>query len=246
MRPETRIGTANSTRPRRIALLNTAHKREMTRRNFRREIDADTVEFHCPSGEVPAGFGYDGFVVTGSGASVYRDRDWIDSLKTWVSGAVEAGLPGLGVCFGHQLLADAMGGRVEDMGEYEIGYRTVRHDGENDLLVGVEEEMTVFTSHSDRVAEKPPGSTVFARNDYGIHGFRKGDVFGVQFHPEYDMETAEEVAKGKEGDLPQERIERVLDGVHRDNYREASEAKNLFDNFLSYTEEAKPRRVTAD
>lgn len=243
---QTGIETKDPTRPRRIALLNTAHKREMTRRNFRREIDADLVEFHCPSGEVPAGFGYDGFVVTGSSASVYWDRDWIDRLKEWTRGAVEAGVPGLGVCFGHQLLADVMGGCVEYMGEYEIGYRTVRHDGENDLLAGVEKEMTVFTSHSDRVAKKPPGSTVFAKNDYGIHGFRKWNVFGVQFHPEYDMEMAKEVARGKSGDLPQDRIERVLDGVHEDNYRKASKAKSLFDNFLSYTKEAKPRRVAAD
>lgn len=240
MRAQTR------TRPARIALLNTAHKREMTRRNFRRELDADLVEFHTPSGEIPEGFGYDGFVVTGSAASVYWEREWIDRLKSWVGEAIDAGVPALGVCYGHQLLADVMGGTVEDMGEYEIGYRTVEHDGENDLLAGVNEEMTVFTSHSDRVAEKPPGATVFAENDYGIHGFRKGDVFGVQFHPEYDIRTAETVAKSKEGDLSQERIDTVLRGVNEENYREAYEAKRLFDNFLAYTQERQPTRVAAD
>jgi GMP synthase (glutamine-hydrolysing) len=218
----------------------------MTRRNFRRELDADIVEFHTPSGEIPEGFGYDGFVVTGSAASVYWEREWIDRLKSWVGETIDAGVPALGVCYGHQLLADVMGGTVEDMGEYEIGYRTVKHDGENDLLAGVNEEMTVFTSHSDRVAEKPPGATVFAENDYGIHGFRKGDVFGVQFHPEYDIRTAETVAKSKEGDLSQERIDTVLRGVNEKNYREAYEAKRLFDNFLAYTEKRQPTRVAAD
>ena len=234
------------TRPARIALLNTAHKREMTRRNFRRELDADIVEFHTPSGEIPEGFGYDGFVVTGSAASVYWEREWIDRLKSWVRGAIDAGVPALGVCYGHQLLADVMGGTVEDMGEYEIGYRTVEHNGENDLLAGIEKKMTVFTSHSDRVAEKPPGATVFAENDYGIHGFRKGDVFGVQFHPEYDIQTAETVAKSKKGDLSQERLDTVLRGVNEENYREASGAKRLFDNFLAYTEKRQPTRVAAD
>jgi len=234
------------TRPARIALLNTAHKREMTRRNFRRELDADIVEFHTPSGEIPEGFGYDGFVVTGSAASVYWEREWIDRLKSWVRGAIDAGVPALGVCYGHQLLADVMGGTVEDMGEYEIGYRTVEHNGENDLLAGIEKKMTVFTSHSDRVAEKPPGATVFAENDYGIHGFRKGDVFGVQFHPEYDIQTAETVAKSKKGDISQERIDTVLRGVNKENYREASGAKRLFDNFLAYTEKRQPTRVAAD
>lgn len=221
--------------PLRIALLNAAHKRAETRRNFERELDVDLVEFHCPSGEFPDGFGYDGFVVTGSSASVYWDREWIGQLKAWVGDAIRADLPGLGVCYGHQLLADAMGGRVEPMDEYEIGYRTVEHDGENYLLEGVDETMTVFTTHSDRVVEVPPGATVFAENDYGIQGFRKDHVFAVQFHPEYDTATAESIAKGKD-ELPDERIERVLEGIHPENYEAACEAKRLFDNFCGYVE----------
>jgi len=157
----------------RIALLNAARAAAPTRRNFHRELDAELVDFHAPSGEIPSNLRFDAFVVTGSRASVYWDRAWIGRSKTWVGAAVEAGLPALGVCYGHQLLADVQGGRVEDMGEYELGYRTVDHDGENRLLAGVPETFTVFTTHSDRVAEAPPGATVFAENDYGIHGFRR-------------------------------------------------------------------------
>jgi GMP synthase (glutamine-hydrolysing) len=105
----------------RIALLNAAHDATATRRNFRRELDVDLVEFHFQSGELPEDFRFDGFIITGSRASVYRDREWIGHLKTWVGEAVRAGLPALGVCYGHQLLADVMGGRVDGMGEYEIG-----------------------------------------------------------------------------------------------------------------------------
>ena len=216
----------------RIALLNAAHDGADTRRNFRRELDADLVEFHCPEGELPETFQFDACVVTGSRASVYWDEPWIGELKSYVGDAIDTGMPMLGVCYGHQLLADVLGGRVEDMGEYEIGYRTVEHDGENALLDGVDEDFTVFTTHSDRVAEAPPGADVFARNDYGIHGFRKDGVFAVQFHPEYDMETAADVASGK--DLPDERIQRVLDGIDEDNYSAACEAKALFENFTEF------------
>ena len=204
----------------RIALLNAAHDAAPTSRNFRRELDATVREYNCPNGETPDGFAFDGFVVTGSRASVYWDADWIGRLKTWVGEAVQAGLPGLGVCFGHQLLADVLGGRVEGMGEYEIGYRTV------------------FTTHSDRVVEAPPGATVIAENEYGIHGFRTGDVFTVQFHPEYDVSTARSVTRGKADELPAERIERVLADVHAENYREACSAKRLFDNFLEHVEDS--------
>ena len=233
------------TRPQ-LVLLNAAHKAVDTRQNFIRELDADVEVFHNPSGEFPDSYNYDGVVVTGSAASVYWDREWIGQLKTWVGGAVEAGLPVLGVCFGHQLLADVLGGRVEDMGEYEIGYRTVIHDNESQLLEGIGDSMTVFTTHSDRVAEPPPGSTVFARNEYGIHGFRKDRVMGVQFHPEYDMETAELVASGKDDQLSDERLQNVLDGITDENYAAACEAKQLFDNFLEYVEELQRDRLAAD
>lgn len=230
----------------RLALLNAAYAAADTRRNFQRELDADVVEFHCPSGELPETFRYDGFVVTGSRASVYWDREWIGRLKEWVGDALEAGLPALGVCYGHQLLADVLGGSVESMGEYEIGYRAVEQDGENRLLEGVREDMTVFTTHSDHVQEAPPGATVFAKNEYGIHGFRKDRAFAVQFHPEYDMETAESVTRGKDEELPAERIEAVIDSINADTYEAACEAKVLFDNFLEYVEEVQLERIGAD
>jgi len=229
-----------------IALLNAAHAADDTRRNFLRELDADVEPFNCPAGEVPPDFAYDGFVVTGSAASVYWDEAWIGRLKTWVGEAVEAGLPALGVCYGHQLLADVLGGRVEDMGKYEIGYRTVEHDGDNRLLDGIDESMTVFTTHSDRVAEPPPGARVFAENEFGIHGLRKDRAIGVQFHPEYDMQTAETVTSGKDDQLSEERIEQVLDGITESNYAAACEAKQLFDNFLAYVAEVRSNRVAAD
>jgi GMP synthase (glutamine-hydrolysing) len=223
----------------RIALLNAAHDGDHTRRNFRREIDADLVEFQVTERELPEDFAFDACVVTGSRASVYWDQPWIGELKEWVGDAVEAGLPFLGVCYGHQLLADVLGGRVKGMDEYEIGYRTVRHDG-SPLFDGIGEEFTVFTTHSDRVVDLPPGAEQIAANDYGVHGFRKGDVFAVQFHPEYDMQTAETVTKGKDDQLSEGRIRAVLDGITEENFAAACEAKTLFDNFTEYVRAHRP------
>ena len=233
----------------RIALLVAAHEDHHTTRNFRREVDADLVEYHVPGGQLPETYDFDGAIVTGSRASVYWDEAWIPKLKSWVGEAVEREVPHLGVCYGHQLLADVLGGTVEDMGEYEIGYRTVEHDGSSRLLSGVESEFTVFTTHSDAVTEVPPGAEVFAENDYGVHGFRKGPVWTVQFHPEYDLETAERVTRGK--DLPEERIEDILAGVTPENYDAACGAKRLFDNFVDIVAEraeadASPRSAADD
>ena len=230
----------------RIALLNAAHDGSDNRRNFRRELDADLVEYDVTERDLPADFAFDGCVVTGSRASVYWDEPWIADLREWVREGVDRDLAFLGVCFGHQLLADALGGRVEPMDGYEIGYRTVEHDGESPLLEGVGESFTVFTTHSDRVVELPPGAEQFAANDYGVHGFRVGDVFSVQFHPEYDPETAEVVTKGKDDHLSDERIERVLDGITEENYRAACEAKRLFQNFTDYVRTTRERGDGAD
>lgn len=228
----------------RIALLDASYTVETTRCNFRRALDADLDEFHCPSGELPSGFGYDGLVITGSSASVYWDREWIHALKDWVKGAVRVGLPALGVCYGHQLLADVTGGHVEDMGEYEIGYRTVEHPGHGALFDGIPTSMTVFTTHSDCVTALPPGGTVLATNDYGIQGFRKNQVYGVQFHPEYDLETARMITQGKEGQISDARLQRVLDGIHADQYEEARAVTALFDNFLAAAQAHAPVQAT--
>jgi len=220
----------------RIALLNAAHDGDHTRRNFRREVDADLVEYHATERELPETFAFDACIVTGSRASVYWDEPWIDELKTWVTEAVDRGIPFLGICYGHQLLAEVLGGDVEAMDGYEIGYRTVRHDGDSPLFEGIDRELTAFTTHSDRVAQLPPGAERIAENDYGVHGFHKDEVFAVQFHPEYDMETAEKVTRGKD-QLSEERRRRVLEGITDENYAAACETKALFDNFLAFVRE---------
>jgi GMP synthase (glutamine-hydrolysing) len=227
----------------RIALLNAAQSAAETRANFRRVLDVDLVEFHAPSGEFPETLHYDGVVVTGSWASVYWDREWIARLKSWVGDAVKAGIPTLGVCYGHQLLADVLGGRVAAMDGYEIGYRTIEHDGENELLEGVDEQFVAFTTHSDRVVEAPPGATVFAKNDYGIHGFRRGNAFAVQFHPEYDREMAEHVTRRKEDQLSEEHLQAVLDGITDENDASARQTTQVFDNFVDYVLAVTPERV---
>lgn len=239
----------------RIALLNAAQQGAETKRNFAREVDAELVEYDVTERELPENLRFDACILTGSWASVYWDRDWIAELKEWVGPAVRRGMPFLGVCFGHQLLADVLGGGVEGMNEYELGYRRVEHDGDCPLFDGISGNFTAFASHSDRVTRLPPGAELIAKNDFGIQGYRKDDVFGIQFHPEYDQVMAEHVTRKKD-ELPAERRSRVLEGINDENYRAAREAKSLFDNFIDYVERepnrsagfetVRNRRQTAD
>lgn len=224
----------------RIALLDASHNEVNTRRNFRREIDADLVEFDASSGQLPRAFDFDAVVVTGSRSSVYWDEPWIRSLKEWVAEAIDRDLPVLGVCYGHQLLAEVLGGTVEAMPDWEIGYHGITHNGTSRLFDGIDRDFVAFTTHSDEVTKLPAGATITAENEYAIHGFEHGLVFGVQFHPEYDMRTAAQITVEK--DLPAERIDQVLDGITASAYADAQQAKRLFDNFLTIV--ADHRRTT--
>ncbi|AEH36019.1 type 1 glutamine amidotransferase [Halopiger xanaduensis] len=231
----------------RIAVLNAAHRDENTTRNFRRELDASLSEFDVTAGEVPETFDFDGAVVTGSRSSVYWDEEWIATAAEWVGDAIDRGIPFLGVCWGHQLLAHVLGGTVEDMGAYEVGYSEIEQLGDSRLFDGIAEEFTAFTSHSDEVSELPPGAEPLAENEYSNHGFRKDRVFGVQFHPEYDTKTARELVHRKE--LSDERLESILDEITEENYRQACPAKLVFDNFLAFVEEVRAEEgavATAD
>ena len=225
----------------RFALLNAAHDGANTRRNFRREIDADLVEFDATAGDLPDHAEFDGVVVTGSRSSVYWDEAWIPPLVDYVAEAADAGVPVLGVCYGHQVLAEALGGRVAGMDGFEIGYNEIRRVRDDPLFEGIGDSFTAFTTHGDAVVELPPSATLLAENDRGVHAFRDGGCWGVQFHPEYDIETAREVTDGKRDRIGDARVDGVLESITPEAYDAACEAKALFENFTAYAE-----RLAAD
>jgi len=212
-------------------------------RNLERELDAETTVFEASEGERPPTpasrrWRFDGVVVSGSQSAVYDDHDWIHELTEWGRRVHAAGVPALGVCWGHQFFAQALGGRVVDMGEYELGYQTVERVGENRLFDGLPATLTSFETHSDRVAELPPGATTLARNSYGVQAYRVGQTYGVQFHPEYDRQTASWVIDGKQ--LPDERLAAARATITDETVADATEVKRLFDNFRELAVDHQP------
>ncbi len=215
----------------RIALINASYDAVDTRRNFVRELDASIVEYVVSEGDIPDTPDVDGAVITGSRASVYWEEPWIEQTREWTRQAVKDGTPILGVCWGHQLVADALGGEVSPMGEYEIGYRQVRHDGSSLLFDGIEPEFTAFQTHSDEVTRVPADAEVVAETDISIQAFAGDSYWGVQFHPEYDMTTARKVTEAKD-DLDADRMAEALASITEETYRAAGQSKLVFENFL--------------
>jgi len=133
-----------------------------------------------------------GVVVTGSSAMVSHRETWSESTAKWLRDAVQSTIPVLGICYGHQLLAHALGGRVgPNPNGRQIGTVRVRlaEKAEDDeLLAGFGGSLRAHTTHAEAVLELPDAAARL--------GSSKGDpntafsfgtaAWGVQFHPEFD------------------------------------------------------------
>ncbi len=134
-------------------------------------------------GPLPDLAGVAHIVMLGSTCSVYDEgeaRAWIDEELAWLRRADAAGVPVLGICFGAQVLAAALGGTVENAGRPEIGWVTVDTADPGLIPAGPWLEF-----HHDRCLP-PAHAAVLARNDLGVQAYRLGRHLAVQFHPEVD------------------------------------------------------------
>jgi len=133
-----------------------------------------------------------GVIITGSHAMVTDELAWSTKLEKWIPSLVKSGVPLLGVCYGHQLLAKSMGGQVgfHPKGK-EIGTREIQlksESGNDPLFDSIPRRFHAHTSHSQTIFKLPSDAICLAENNYeSHHAFRIGDfAWGVQFHPEYD------------------------------------------------------------
>jgi GMP synthase (glutamine-hydrolysing) len=136
-----------------------------------------------------------GVIVTGSSAMVTDREPWSERTRDWLGMVVQARVPVLGICYGHQLLAEALGGRVGDnpLGR-EIGTVEVRllAAGRDDpLLAGLGHAFPAHATHVQSVLELPPDARHLARSAGDPHqAFAWGErAWGVQFHPEFDADV---------------------------------------------------------
>jgi GMP synthase (glutamine-hydrolysing) len=228
-----------------LALIDASLGTPHAQRNFQREVDAPLTIYNANEGEMPPPIGspdpiqasngplqsFDGVIVSGSQSSIYDDRPWIQELSRWVEGAVADGMPLLGVCWGHQLLAQILGGTVRG-GSYELGYVEVHQEVDDPIWDGLLDPFTVFATHSDHVVEVPSEAELLASNETGVQALRYEQVYTVQFHPEYDQQTAEAMIHSK--DLSGRTIQHALDTCTEANVAAARSAKQIFDNFLDH------------
>ena len=172
--------------------------------NLLGRVDPETTltDYDVAAGQLPSDPAeQDAWLISGSRASVYDDEPWLADLLGLVVRLSAAGAPMVGICFGHQVLAQALGGSVEpaDSG-WGIGVHQAEVVGGHPWMVPQRQQFDIAYSHRDQVTALPGHATLVASTDHcPIAAFTLGDhVLGIQGHPEFSPEFAAAVYEGRE------------------------------------------------
>jgi GMP synthase (glutamine-hydrolysing) len=161
-----------------------------------------------------------GIIVTGSSANVPTRDAWIIELERYLARAVAAELPVFGICFGHQLLGQGLGGLVvKNPKGREIGTVAVELVARDPLLAGIAGSLTANMTHVDSVVTLPPGARVLARSALDDHTMVRfgARAWGVQFHPEMDREVLQHYVAARRSALSDEGLDaRAIEAALRD------------------------------
>jgi GMP synthase (glutamine-hydrolysing) len=200
-------------------------------------FDVEATSVRVDLGEpVPDLVSYDAVIFAGG---EYRPEEFEEPFfqaeRERILPALQAGVPILGICLGHQLLAYWLGGEVKT-GRWEFGWLpvTVNEAGQADrLLSGLGESFYAFLWHGDQVTRLPEGADLLASTEVcpvQAYRLRNYPVWGVQFNPQYDPVIAESVIRGSSW-LPKQGYD--IEGMVATGYREYKDvAEQIFGNFF--------------
>ena len=162
---------------------------------------------------------HDTYICTGSKASVYDKEDWILNLEQFVRSVYEHGLQFIGICFGHQMIAQALGGKVE---KASVGWCIGVHEFQ---VVDTEIWMKPFASETnflmlcqDQVMDLPDNSKVLAKTaDCPVAMYTVGNKFlGIQAHPEFSKDYNQAVYQMREDKIGKAKINDANDSLTKE------------------------------
>jgi GMP synthase-like glutamine amidotransferase len=161
--------------------------------------------YQVEDGELPAAPGdHEAYLITGSPAGVYEDRPWIEPLKAFLRSARgQARL--VGICFGHQIMAEAFGGRVEKSERgWGVGLQTYEII-EREAWMDPVRQITVPVSHQDQIVVQPPATQILAASAFSPFGMLAYDdqpAISMQFHPEFEPDYTRALIERRRAILP--------------------------------------------
>ncbi|UCE74431.1 MAG: type 1 glutamine amidotransferase [Methanomassiliicoccales archaeon] len=199
---------------------------------FSRYLQDDLEIFKASNSEFPRSLKrYDHIILSGSEDSILTDKTWIEEEMGLVKEIIDLGIPTLGICFGHQLIAKALLGPdgVRRANPPEIGWKKVTVIKDNPLFTEVDKDFFVFNSHFDEVYRPTSDFEIIASSaQCDIHAFqiKNAPVWGIQFHPEIDMESGKKFLL----DIRHLAMDLDMDSIIR-KAKDSGISRRFFENF---------------
>ena len=171
--------------------------------------------FDVQAGQWPDAGAFDAAIITGSSAGVYEDDAWIADLLDWIRAAKERTRL-VGVCFGHQAMAQALGGRVEKSERgWGVGLHRYQVVSDEPWMTPAASAVAIPASHQDQVVEKPADARVLLCSDFTpFAGLAWGeDAISMQPHPEFTPAFATELTAGRHDRIDPTLVARAVDSL---------------------------------
>ena len=158
----------------------------------------------------------DAWLCTGSRYSAYDTMPWVGALARFIRDVHESKKPFVGICFGHQILAHALGGKVAKApGGWGVGVLEVEILANEAWMRPARERLRIQHMHQDQVMRLPPGSVVLGRSEHCEIGmFRIGEtMLGIEGHPEFTREFGEALIRARMERIGKARGEAALESL---------------------------------
>ena len=143
---------------------------------------------------------YHGYICTGSRFSVYDDEPWVRRLRVFIKELYDNRIKFVGICFGHQMIAEALGGRcsLSDNG-WGLGVKTAAVYKRQAWMDPALDKYSILVSHRDQIEALPPEGSIIAGNDHCPRSMISvgGHFLGIQGHPEFTRPFLRELMQSR-------------------------------------------------